>query len=125
MRTLFGMLLAGVMIVGSGCATTESKMAPANVNVTGNWAGTWVYERQSLGQGTLTGTFQQDGDKLNGNFTIIGTGGRVVPIIGFVTGNDVKLSQPAFGTLTVTADGKEMSGWVNGLDNAKVTLKKQ
>src|SRR5262245_33745600 len=61
MRTLLGLLLASVMVVGSGCATAEKMegkdQPPASVNVTGNWSGTWSYERQSLGGGTLSGNF--------------------------------------------------------------------
>jgi hypothetical protein len=37
----------------------------------------------------------------------------------------VTLSQPGSGTLTVNADGTEKSGWVNGLDQATITLRKQ
>jgi len=125
MRTLFGVLLAGVMLVGAGCSSVEPKMSAPTVNVTGKWAGTWVYERQSLGQGELMGTFQQDGDRLSGNFTIIGTGGRVVPIVGFVSGNNIKLTEPQITNMTVSADGQTMTGWANGLDNMKINLKKQ
>ena len=46
-------------------------------------------------------------------------------IIGFVTGNQVTISQPSSGTLTVNPAGTEMSGWINGLDQAQVTLRKQ
>jgi hypothetical protein len=46
-------------------------------------------------------------------------------VIGSVSGNQVTLSQPSSGTLTVNAAGTEMSGWVNGLDQAQVTLHKQ
>jgi hypothetical protein len=37
----------------------------------------------------------------------------------------VTLSQPSSGTLTVNPAATEMSGWINGLDQAKVTLRKQ
>ena len=36
-----------------------------------------------------------------------------------------RMSQPSSWILSVSADGTEMSGWVNGLDQAKVTLRKQ
>jgi hypothetical protein len=127
MRTLVGMLLAGVVLVGSGCATTmeERKLPPADVNVTGNWTGTWAYDRQSMGQGNMAGTFTQDGDKLTGTFNVYGTGGRVAYVVGFVTGHTVRLSQPLLGTLTVSTDGKQMKGDIQGLDTAHVTLTKQ
>jgi hypothetical protein len=127
MRTWVGMLLAGVILVGAGCATSmeERKFPPADVNITGNWTGTWAYDRQSLGQGNMSGTFTQEGDKLSGTFTVIGTGGRVAYVIGFVTGHTVRLSQPLLGTLTVSPDGKQMKGDIQGLDTAHVTLTKQ
>lgn len=123
MRTLLGILLATVMIVGSGCATTPA--APPSVNVTGSWAGTWAYENVTNGSGTLRGTFKQDGANLAGNFEVTGPviNRAANNIIGFVSGNEIKLSQPSTGSLTVT--GNEMTGWINGLNPAKVTLKKQ
>jgi len=48
-----------------------------------------------------------------------------VPIVGFVSGNNIKLTEPQITNMTVSADGKEMSGWANGLDNMKINLKKQ
>jgi len=125
MRTAFTLLFVGLMIVTSACATTPS--APPSVNVTGKWAGDWSFENPTLGGGTLSGTFQQDGARLSGNFLIVG-GGRAVrnpaaTIVGFVSGNQIILSQPSSGTLTVS--GNEITGIVNGLDAAKVTLRKQ
>ncbi len=122
MRTLLGLLLVSVMIVASACATMPAP--PPSVDVTGSWAGTWTYENWSLGNGTITGTFKQDGANLSGNFNVTGPSlNHVANIIGFVQGNDVRLSQPSTGTLTVT--GNQMSGYVNGLNPAKVTLRKQ
>ena len=128
MRTLVVLLMVGtVMLMAVACATTS--MAPPSVNLTGKWAGNWSYSPDTLGAGTLSGTFQQDGNKLSGNFLIIGGGSMVrnpsALIIGFVSANQVTLSQPSSGILSVSADGTEMSGWVNGLDQAKVTLRKQ
>jgi hypothetical protein len=47
----------------------------------------------------------------------------VAIVTGTVSGNEIKLSMPASGYLTVT--GSEMSGLINGLNVAKVTLRKQ
>ena len=121
------MLLGAIVTTAGGCASTPT--APPSVNVSGKWAGNWTYPDPALGGGTLSGTFQQDGGKLSGNFLIIGGGNTVrnpaATIIGFVSGRDVILSQPSSGTLTVNESGNEMSGWINGLDQAKVTLRKQ
>src|SRR5207247_2576866 len=105
----------------SACATTPT--APPTVDVTGKWAGDWSFENPRLGAGTLSGTLQQAGDKLSGTFTIIGGGGTVrypsARIVGFVSGNEVRLSQPSSGTLTVNAN--ELRGIINGLHAASVT----
>jgi hypothetical protein len=123
MRNALGLLLAAVTIAASACASAPAP--PPSVNVTGTWAGSWQYENLVNGSGTLRGTFKQDGANLSGNFNVTGPtrSGGVVNLIGFVQGNEVRLSQPASGTLTVT--GNEMSGWVNGFDPAKVTLRRQ
>ena len=127
MRTRVGLVAGAVMLATAACASTPS--APPSVNVSGKWAGTWAYQPSTLGAGTLSGTFQQDGGKLSGNFLVIGGGNAVrnpaATIIGFVSGNQVTLSQPSSGTLTVNPAGTEMSGWINGLDQAQVTLRKQ
>jgi hypothetical protein len=122
------LLMAGTaMLMAAACATTPP--APPSVNLTGKWAGNWSYEPSNLGAGTLSGTFVQEGAKLSGNFLIVGGGSMVrhpaALVIGFVSGNQVTLSQPGSGTLTVNAEGTEMSGWVNGLDQARLTLHKQ
>jgi hypothetical protein len=61
--------------------------------------------------------------KLSGNLTLIGAGGQDYAVVGIVSGNEIKLSQPTFGTLNV--NGNEMSGIMDGWDNAKITLRKQ
>lgn len=122
MRTAVGLLLASALIGGAGCATGPA--APPSVNVSGQWAGKWSYENPGLGSGDIRGTFQQDGAKLSGNFNVTGPVQNHVAIVtGTVSGNEIKLSMPASGYLTVT--GSEMSGLINGLNVAKVTLRKQ
>ena len=127
MRLVASLLLVGAIATTTGCASTPT--APPAVNVTGKWAANWTYPDPALGGGTLSGTFQQDGGNLSGNFLIIGGGNTVrypaATVIGFVSGRQVILSQPSSGTLTVNESGNEMTGWINGLDQAKVTLRKQ
>jgi len=130
MRTVPSLLLAAVVALGSACTTMgpgglNATTSPATVDVTGSWAGTWAYENQSRGAGTLSGTLEQSGGKLSGNLTIIGPGGTDYRVVGFVSGNDITLSQPTPGNLTVDASGNQMTGIINGWDNAKITLHKQ
>lgn len=122
MRMPLGLLLGSVLIAGAACATGPA--APPSVNVTGSWVGTWAYENPSLGTGDIRGTFQQNGAKLSGNFNITGPVVNNVAIVtGTVSGNEIKLSMPASGYLTVT--GNQMTGLVNGINVAKLTLRKQ
>jgi beta-glucanase (GH16 family) len=116
------MLLVSAMIAVFGCATTPP--AAPSVNVSGAWSGTWSYENPSLGGGDLRGTFQQDGEKVSGRFDVTGpVVNRTANLAGTVSGNEVRLSQPASGSMTVS--GNEMTGRINGLNVAKVTLRRQ
>jgi len=91
--------------------------------VSGNWVGTWQYQNVQQGSGDVRGTFQQDGAKLSGNFNVTGPVlNRVAIVSGVVSGNDVVLSMPSSGTLTVKGD--QMTGIINGLDLARVTLRR-
>lgn len=123
MRALLGLLFGAVLMAVTACATGPT--APPSVNVTGQWAGTWAYENTTLGTGNIQGTFQQDGANVTGNFTVSGPNviNRVASVTGTISGNEIKLSMPASGYLTVT--GNQMTGSVNGLNVAKLTLRKQ
>ena len=122
MRTAHRLWLVLSMIAVAGCASTPS--GPPSVNVTGPWAGDWQYDNPTVGAGSVKGTFKQDGSNVTGNFDVTGpVVNRTANIIGTVSGNVITLSQPVSGTLTVT--GNEMNGWINGLNAAKVTMRKQ
>lgn len=122
MRTVLGLALASVLIGVTACATGPA--APPSVNVTGQWAGKWAYDTPGLGTGDIQGSFKQDGAKVTGNFNVTGpVQTHVADVVGTVSGNEVKLSLPASGYLTVK--GNEMTGLINGLNVAKVTLRKQ
>src|SRR6267142_495500 len=77
-----GPLFGAVLMAVTACATGPA--APPSVNVTGQWVGTWAYENASIGTGDIRGTFQQDGAKVSGNFTI--TGPNVQQRVANVTG---------------------------------------
>jgi hypothetical protein len=127
MKTLVSTLLVAGLILVSGSFTMApaqpAAATPAAVDVSGPWSGDFVYQNQSLGAGTANATFQQDGQKLSGNLTMYGPGGADYAVVGVVSGNEIKLSQPTFGTLTVS--GNEISGILDGFDNAKITLRRQ
>ena len=122
MRARFCALLAVAVVAVSGCATAPP--APPSVNVSGNWVGTWQYDNVQMGSGDLRGSFQQNGAQLSGNFNVTGPViNRVAIVSGAVSGNDILLSEPSSGRLTVNGD--VMTGTINGLNVAKVTLRKQ
>ena len=123
MRTRFLAVLI-IAVAGTACASMEGPKAPPSVNVTGNWVGSWQYDNVQMGSGDIRGSFQQDGAKLSGNFNITGPVlNRTANIVGVVSGNEISLSMPSSGWLTVK--GNEISGRINGLNVAKVTLRKQ
>ena len=118
-----GALVAGVMLAtAAACSTTP--LAPPSVDVTGNWVGTWQYDNVQMGSGDLRGSFQQSGQSLTGHFNVTGPViNHVANLTGAVTGNEIMLTTPASGRLTVS--GNQITGTINGLNVAKVTLRKQ
>jgi len=123
MRTRWSAVLVLAVAV-AGCASMEGPKAPPSVNVSGNWVGSWQYDNVQMGSGDIRGSFQQDGAKLSGNFDITGPVlNRTANVVGVVSGNDIYLSMPSSGNLSV--NGNTMTGTINGLNVAKVTLRKQ
>jgi hypothetical protein len=123
MRTRsFGALLGGLMLVVAACATAS--LAPPTVDVTGNWVGSWQYDNVQMGSGDLRGSFQQSGQNLTGNFTATGpVVNRVSNVSGAVSGNEILLAAPSSGRLTVS--GNQITGIINGLNPARVTMRRQ
>jgi hypothetical protein len=116
------MFLIAVAAVLTACASAQ--LAPPAVNVSGNWAGTWSYESVQMGSGDLRGTFEQNGQNVSGTFNVTGPVlNRVAIISGAVSGNEILLGRPSSGRLTV--EGNKITGTINGLNVAKVSLTKQ
>ena len=121
-RAALGAMLATLLVAAAACSTMQ--LAPPTVDVTGNWLGTWQYDNIQSGNGDLRGTLQQSGQNLTGRFTVTGPVlNHVANVTGAVSGNDIVLTQPASGRLTV--NGNQMTGYINGLSPARVTLRKQ
>ncbi len=124
MKTLVSTLfVAGLILVSGAFAMAPAQTVAAGADVSGQWVGTYVYQNQSRGAGTATATLQQDGQKLSGDLTMYNPGGTVYTVVGFISGDEIKLSQPTFGTLKVKGD--EMTGILDAWDNAKITLRRQ
>ena len=122
MKTVLGVLLGGVLAMASAC--TSASLAPPGVNVTGNWVGTWSYDNVQMGSGDIRGSFQQEGQNVSGSFNVTGPVlNRVAIVSGAVSGNEILLGRPASGRLEV--NGNTITGTINGLNPAKITLTKQ
>jgi hypothetical protein len=122
-RRAFGrVIVGGAFLLTGACA--RASLAPPTVDVTGSWVGTWRYDDLQMGSGDLTGTFQQSGQQLTGEFSVTGpVVNRRASISGAVSGNEIMLGTPASGRLTVNGD--QITGTINGLNPARVTLRKQ
>jgi hypothetical protein len=121
-------LLAGVLMLAiGGCVTPAPAptMAPPSVDVRGNWVGTWSFENPAAGGGEVTLRLGQTGADVSGNATVTDrTGSRSTYFEGVVTGHTIILKPPyASGTLTVNGD--EMNGLVQGIMPAPVTLRRR
>ena len=124
---LLGLILLGVASCAGGPKTDPALMAsdPPTVNVTGTWAGDWVYQPASLGSGHIKMTLQQTGSKVTGNVEVSGTRmPRSGPIHALVSGNHLQLLYPTGVTGYLTVEGNTISGELGGLSPADVTMKK-
>lgn len=122
MRALITVLIGGLMVAVSACATTPPP-APPSVDVSGTWVGTWSAFEGTGGSGDLKGEFRQDGATLYGNFELKDPSVHRTYVSGMVTGNEIKLFGPSEGSLVVVGD--EMTGTVLGIVRAQVKLRKQ
>jgi hypothetical protein len=120
-------LLLGIVVLSmAGCAATESMpAAPPTVDVTGSWAGQWAYTNASLGGGQINMTVKQAGAKLSGDMQVTGTPmDRSGPVSGLVSGNQIQILYPTSVTGRLTVQGDTMSGQIDGLNPANMTMKK-
>lgn|SRR5262245_47374349 len=122
--SLIALLLLGV----AGCASSsmEAPGAAPTVDVTGSWGGQWAYTNASLGGGIIDLSLKQDGAKVSGNATITGTAvDRNGPVSGLVSGNELRILYPTSVTGRLKVQGDTISGQLDGLNPANVTLTKK
>jgi len=122
MRTPLALLIGGITLAVVACSMTVPPSPPA-VNVSGNWVGSWWAFEGEGGSGGLRGVFVQDGDKVSGQFEVIGRVVNSTFVSGHVTGSQVRLDTPANGTLMV--NGGEMTGTIDGVAVTRVMLRRQ
>jgi hypothetical protein len=127
MKTLSGIMIALVMLVAAGCAGGVGPTTTApTVDITGKWVGSWVATNPALGSGTIEMTLKQTGSQYSGNLLVTGTPTDPSGFTqGIVSGNQVRVMQPANLTGSLTVQGDTMKGNVNGVVDANVTLKRQ
>ena len=126
MKSLLGSMAVCVGLLAAGCAGFGPATKAPTVDITGKWVGTWVATNPGLGSGQIEMTLTQTGSQYSGNLLVTGT--RTDPsgfTQGVVSGNEVRVMQPSnlTGSLTATADS--MTGILDGVVAANVTLKRQ
>jgi hypothetical protein len=125
MRQGENLVIGALVLMLSGCAATGSNTAPPSVDVSGKWAGTWVFRNPSMGSGDVLVDLKQSGAKTTGHLTVTGdTTADPTYFEGIVSGSTIILNLPYLsGTLDVRGD--EMKGVVNGIMPANVSLRRQ
>src|SRR5262245_33104557 len=122
------MLFLGLVVLSmAACASTmeSTPSAPPTVDITGSWAGQWGYTNASLGGGQISMTVTQTGPKVSGNMQVTGTPvDRNGPISGLVSGNELRVLYPTSITGRLTVQGDTMSGQIDGMNPANLTMKK-
>jgi hypothetical protein len=115
-------LLASVLLVSAACSSMA--MAPPSVDVTGNWAGDWRFEGFS-GGGQIQMALKQSGSDVAGSMTVTGAQRNPTgPVEGTVSGNEFSIRRPAGMPGSLTVSGDQMSGIIQGLAPAQVTLRR-
>jgi len=119
------LLITVLVLILSGCAASASNTTPPSVDVSGKWAGTWVFRNPSMGSGEVLVDLKQSGAKATGHLTVTGdTTADPTYFEGIVSGSTIILNVPYLsGTLDVRGD--EMKGVVNGIMPANVSLRRQ
>jgi hypothetical protein len=119
------LLLIGLVALG-GAIFASAPSAQTRPNISGKWAGTWVYQNTSLGSGQITMTLTQKGSKATGDMVVTGAPvDRTGAVSLMISGNDVYLVYPTGFTGYLKVSGDEMKGQIDGMNPANVVLKRQ
>ena len=123
MKRLTWVLLGAVLVIMAGCASSTPSAAPT-VDVTGNWAGTWVYESSSAGSGTVQLALKQTGSAVTGQMDLQGGRATAGPVTGSVSGSVLTL-QHSQVTARGVVSGYQISGTGNGVLAGKFTINRR
>jgi hypothetical protein len=119
------LLLVGLVVLGTA-VFAGAPLAQTKPNLTGKWAGTWVYQQASLGSGQIEMTLTQKGSKASGNMLVTGAPvNRTGAVNLMISGSDVYLVYPTGFTGYLKISGDEMKGQIDGMNPANVVLKRQ
>ena len=101
------------LLVQAGCAGT---LAAPTVDISGKWQGTWTALNPAQGAGQIQMEVKQTGWKYAGNLLVTGAPNDPTGLTeGFVSGNQVRIAVPAGTTGTLTVNGDEMTGTLDGV----------
>jgi len=130
-------LVIGILVLTlSGCGAVGGGTAPPNVDVGGQWAGSWSLHNPTkgypqVGYGDIVMTLKQSGAEVTG--TLIASGDLMVPgsptamptsFEGTVRGSSIILKSPqSSGLLDVR--GEEMTGVIGAIMPANVNLRRR
>lgn len=112
---LIGMMAAAFSACGGGGGSSSS---PPTVDVTGNWAGSWLSKNGSAG--SLSIAFTQTGATLSGTVSLGGSSCfSAGNISGTVSGNNIISAGVFSGSLRVDFDGTAANNQISGSYNVE------
>jgi len=126
MKAFSRVAISLAVLAAAGCAGGVGPTTSApTVDISGQWAGTWVATNPALGSGSIEMTLKQSGSQYSGTLLITGTlTDPSGPTEGVVSGNEVRILRPSSLTGSLKVQGDTMTGTLQGVLAANVNLKR-
>ena len=114
MKTFSWIVIGLVLLVGAGCASSDSSKSAAPTGPPANLTGSWNGGFYGALSNSVSMQLQQQGTAVTGNIDVGGRSDLSGGIKGTVTGNMFNYSLANGGSGTMQVSGNTMSGTLSG-----------